>query len=361
MKKNKPIKSHCELGRNKEMKTIVFFMVISAFCSMTNVKAQNKSNMADADQFFPSVQYLARFYFEIGEVYLDLFRAEDVNKQENYTNAIENYQKAIQLVPQNPYYHNRLGYIFHLERRLKEASIEYAKVLELDLPQPVSAEEFELAIKYAPRIYITPHEFFGLEDVIIVIHYEKSLIEYNLFWDDDINHPEDNDPTDHEKVWIEFDPQSGLVIGVYTYFHRAVLTTKESIKDAKMHNQRARINVQWGSHGLLPLGWENIPLENFSVKYAHVKRTIPVNTMRVRYNNHKLSVKNSDHALAKSWPKKFTGSWADYIDFSKYVDINKIIKEKRMVAKSRWSNAVIDQYFLDYQFYPKFEWPDVSP
>jgi len=45
----------------------------------------------------------------------------------------------------------------------------------------------------------------------------------------------------------------------------------------------------------------------------------------------------------------------------KYINLPKLIKEKRMVIKSRWPNAVIDQYFLDYQFFPKKDWPMDAP
>ncbi|MBL7074080.1 tetratricopeptide repeat protein [candidate division KSB1 bacterium] len=335
--------------------------ILLLFCGIAKVEAQGRSNLTDKGRFFSSVQDLARFYFERGEVYLDLFRAEEENKPENHAAAIADYQKAVQLAPQDPYYHNRLGYVYHLERRLKEASIEYAKVLELDPPQPVTAEEFGLILKYAPRVYTNPKEFFPLEDLTVVIHPDKPLIEYSFFWDDDIDYPGDNDPTDHEKVWIEYDPQSGKVKGVYTYFHRAILATKEAIEDANAHNQRARINVQWGGHGSLPVGWENIPLEKISVKYAHIEEVARIKDMRTRYDRHKVTTRMPDHPLAKSWPKKFSGSWEKYTDFSKYNDLSKIIKKKRMVIKSRWPNAVINQCFLNYQFYPKHEWPDVSP
>lgn len=323
-------------------------LILPLICGVLRVEAQ-------------SVQDLAKFYFQRGELYLDLFRAREENKSENYAAAITNYLKAVQLAPENPLYHYRLGYAYHLERRLKEASAEYAKVLELDPPQPVTPEEFDLILKYAPRVYVTPGEFFSLEDVVVILHPNKPLIEYSFFWDDDIDFPADNDPTDHEKVWIEYDPESGEVRGVYTYFHRAILTTKQAVEEANAHNQRARINVQWGGHGSLPVRWEDIPVEKISVKYASIQEAIRIKDMGTRYDRHKVTIRMPEHPLAKSWPKKFPGSWEEYIDFSEYVDILKMIKEKKMVIKSRWPNAVIDQYFLDYQFYPKQDWPMSRP
>ncbi len=93
-----------------------------------------------------------------------------------------------------------------------------------------------------------------LEDVVAVLHPEKPIIAYNLFWDDDIDYQEDNDPTDHEVVWIEFDREQGQVRGVYTYCHRALLSGEQAIEQANRNSQRARIDVQWGQHGALPLG-----------------------------------------------------------------------------------------------------------
>ena len=349
----------------RKFMTLLFAgLILLVFSSITKVEAQDKSILEKTvkeNKLFYFVHDLAKFYFDIGDVYLDLYRNDSKKETDYYNSALVYYQKGLKLAPENVYYHNRLGYTYHLARRLNEASQEYAKVLQLDPPQPITSEEFELAIKFAPRVYLTPQEFFSLEDVVVVIHPEKPLIEYSLFWDDDIDYPEDNDPTDHEKVWIEFDPQSGVVVGIYTYFHRAILTTKDAVEDAIANNQRARIKVQWGGHGSLPVGWENIPLDMFSVKYVHIEGVTPIKDMRKRYKRHKVTIRMPDHPLAKSWPKKFSGSFEEYTDFSKEIDLSKIIKQKRMVIKSRWSNAVIDQYFLDYQFYPKLEWPDIAP
>jgi len=204
-------------------------------------------------------------------------------------------------------------------------------------------------------------EFFSLEDVVVIVHPEKPIIEYSFFWDDDINFPADSDPTDHEKVWIEYDPESGEIVDVYAYFHRAILSTKEALADARKHSSRARINVQWGGHGSLPVGWETIPSEAISIKYMSINNPVKLKDMQERYQEHRISIRMPDHPLAKEWPKKFEGSWEDYSKFTKYIDLRKIIKKKKMVMKSRWSNAVIDQYFLDYQFFPKIAWPTDVP
>lgn len=265
------------------------------------------------------------------------------------------------MAPQDIYYHNRLGYTYHLRRRLQEASEEYMRVLELDPPQLPTHEDTVVAIKYAPRLFITPYGPFGLRDVVVVLHPLTPLIGYHLFWGDDIDYPDDNDPVDHEVVWVEYDPHTGQTTGVYTYFHRAVLTTKEAIEEARAHAQKARINVQWGGHGSLPVGWGNIPPEEFVVKYDKIKEAVRIKDMKTRYEKHRNSIRKPNHPLARTWPQKFVGTWKQYVDFSRPIDLEKMIKEKKMIIKSRWANAVIDQYFLHYQFYPKLEWPKELP
>ncbi|MCH7858489.1 MAG: tetratricopeptide repeat protein [Candidatus Marinimicrobia bacterium] len=298
---------------------------------------------------------------ELGDRFLDLYRRWGKTSRNNFDIAVEYYHKELQINPDNVYCANRLGYAYHLERRLKEASEHYARVLRLDPPQTVTPEEYELVVRFAPRLYINSREFFKLEDVVVILHPEEPLIEYSLFWDDDIDYPGDNDPTDHEKIWIQYDPRSGDVMNVYFYFHRAILSTEAALKDARDHHNRASINIQWGGHGSLPLGWQNIPADQIVIKYASIDEPDTILSMRSRFQAHVKSTRNPDHPLAKGWPKRFEGTWEEYIAFDRYINLADFIGEKKMVIKSRWSNAVIDQYFLDYQFFPKREWPIGAP
>jgi len=292
-------------------------------------------------------------YFEKGDMYLDMYDAYGRNPVV-FESAIENYRKGLQLDPDNTLYHYRLGYAYHLMRRLTEASGEYEVVLKLDPPRSASEDDLKLADKYAPRLFVNPEEFFDLKDLVAVIHPEKPIIAYNLFWDDDIDHPGDNDPSDHEVVWIEFDQNSRKAIGVYTYFHRALLSTEEAVKDANLHHQRARISVQWGGHGSLPLRWERLKLE---AVYEKIGEKLKVKDMPERYRELSKSIKNPGHPLARNWPKRFEGSYKDFINFSQYIDSRKWLKKKKMVIISRWPNAVINQYFLAYNYFPKRQWP----
>ena len=241
---------------------------------------------------------------------------------------------------------NETALRFHRRRCLKDASQAYEEVLRLDPPRPPSPAELKLAKRFAPRLYVTPNEPFILEDFAVIIHPDKPFIAYHMFWDDDIDYPADNDPTDHEVVWVKYDPASLKVTGVCAYYHGRILSTEEAVEDARAHAQRPRIEVQWGKHGSLPVGWEEI---NGGSILRDMKRTYE----RLHEEGHRLP----DHPLARGWPRKFEGSWEDFTNFSKLVDPLKLIEAKGMVAVSRWNNAVIDQYFLPYNFYPKQEWP----
>jgi len=292
-------------------------------------------------------------YFEKGEKYRETYEAHGRNLLA-INNAIENYKKALNLDPKNVLYHYRLGYTYHLMRRLMEASSEYEIVLKLDPPRMPLEDDLKLVEKYSPRLFISPKEFFKLKDLVVVIHPKQPIIAYNLFWEDDIDYPGDNDPSDHEVVWIEFNKNKGKVINVFTYFHQAILSTEEGVKDANLHNQRARINVQWGEHGSLPLRWEKLHPE---VIFEKINKRIKIKNMTQRYQELSKSIKNPNHPLARDWPKKFTGSYKDFVTFSKYLELRRILKKKKMVIISKWPNAVINRYFLTYNYFPKRQWP----
>jgi tetratricopeptide (TPR) repeat protein len=291
-------------------------------------------------------------YFEKGDRALSIYEAYGRNPV-IFNRVIENYKKGLKLQPKNILYRYRLGYAYHLMRRLMEASSEYEKVLKLDPPRLATEAELKLVAKYAPRLFINLKEFFKLKDLVAIIHPKQPIIAYNLFWEDDIDYPGDNDPSDHEVVWIEFNKSKGKISGVYTFFHQAILSTEEAVKDANLHHQRARINVQWGEHGSLPLGWEKLHPEAI---FEIIGKKIKIKNMAQRYQELSKSIKNPHHPLAKDWPKKFTGSYKDFINFSKYIELRRLLKKKKMVITSKWPNAVINRYFLTYNYFPKKQW-----
>ncbi|MBA7599254.1 MAG: hypothetical protein GH143_05260 [Calditrichaeota bacterium] len=296
---------------------------------------------------------LAEHYFALGDVYLELYDSEG-RKPGVFDKVIANYKEGLFLDPTNAQYEYRLGYSYHMMRRLKEASLRYDNALRLDPPRLPSQNDIDLAIKYAPRLFVHQKEYFKLEDVVAVIHPEKTVIGYHLFWDDDIDYPEDNDPIDHEVVWIEFDQKTGKVTGVYTYFHRAILNTVEAVRDANLNNHRARINIQWGQHGSLPVGWEKLKPEAI-YPITGIKRE--VKTMQTRYQSAIKGRRLPDHPLGKDWPERFEESYKDYTTYDKNIDLRPLLQKKKMIIVSKWPNAVIDHYFLDYNFFPKIEFP----
>jgi len=292
-------------------------------------------------------------YFEKGDKALSTYEAYGRNPV-SINRVIEYFKKGLKSDSDNVLYHYRLGYAYHLMRRLMEASNEYEKVLKLNPPRLATEADLKLATKYAPRLFVNPKEYFKIKDLIAVIHPIKPIIAYNLFWEDDIDYPGNNDPSDHELLWIEFNQGKGKVVGVYTYFHKAILSTEESVKDSNFHHQRAKVFGEWGEHGTLPLKWEKLHPEAI---FKKINKRIKIKGMTQRYQELSKSIKNPNHPLARDWPKKFTGSYKDFTNFSKYIELDRLLKKKKMVITSKWPNAVINRYFLSYNYFPKKQWP----
>jgi hypothetical protein len=262
------------------------------------------------------------------------------------------------------------GVEFHNARRLDEASREYARALSLDPSRPPSARELAIIKRFAPRLHVTETEFFPLRDFAAVLHPTERLVAYHLFWEDDIDFPEDNDPCDHELVWVQFSADGSTLERFWTYFHGRILSGGEAaLADARAHGMRPRVNVQWGKHGSMPVGWESLPIVadagDIERKYLSLGSAIPL----ADYNRatwQKLQGEGrrlKDHALSRrlGWPDTFTGDWNQFIAFTRVVDPLPFVERHRMVSVSRWNSAVIDQDFLAYNFRPKTEWPIDAP
>jgi hypothetical protein len=261
--------------------------------------------------------------------------------------------------------HHQRGVEFHTKRCLDEASQEYVAALKLEPPAEATAEQTALARRFLPRLFTTPSEPFRLQDFAVILHPSRRLVAYHLFWEDDIDFPEDNDPCDHEVLWVEYAEDLETITGLSTYFHGRILRGGfEAIQEAKAHAGRPRIDVQWGKHGSLLLGWEKLPIvavEDDSEKnFYPLDRQITV----LDYNRgtyEKLSKEGRrlpEHPLGRGWPRKFVGSWQDFTNFSVSIDPAELLSSKQMIRVSRWNNATINQYFLRYNFRPKTEWPD---
>ena len=261
--------------------------------------------------------------------------------------------------------HHQRGVEFHIKRCLDEASQEYAATLKLDPPAEATAEQTALARHFLPRLFTTSSEPFRLQDFAVILHPSRRLIAYHLFWEDDIDFPEDNDPCDHEVLWVEYSEDQKTIAGISTYFHGRILRGgSEAIQEAKAHAGRPRINVQWGKHGSLLLGWEKLPIvaveDDAEKKFYPLGRQITL----LDYNRgtyEKLTKEGRrllEHPLGRGWPNKFVGSWQDFTNFSVLVDPGELLSSKRMIRVSRWNSATINQHFLRYNFRPKTEWPE---
>ena len=155
------------------------------------------------------------------------------------------------------------------------------------------------------------------------------------------------------------------ITGVSTYFHGRILRGgSEAIQEAKAHGGRPRVNVQWGKHGSLLLGWEKQPIvadsDDAEKKFYPLDRQITL----LDYNRgtyEKLSKEGrrfwnirsgragpGNSLEAGRISQIFPSSWI----------LGQLLSSKQMIRVSRWNNATINQQFLRYNFRPKTEWPE---
>jgi hypothetical protein len=266
--------------------------------------------------------------------------------------------------------HHAAGVEQHLLRRLDEASREYAQALAIDPPRELTGDEWALARRFAPRVYTTTSEFFPLKDFAVILHPDARLIAYHFFWEDDIDFPEDNDPCDHELMWVQYAADKQRVERIWTYFHGRILAGGDAaLSDARRHQMRARVNVQWGKHGSMPVGWEAMPIVanegDAERKYYPVGQPITLEEYN-RGTFEKLRTEGRrliDHPIGRrlGWPERFAGDWNQFVAFSRLVDPLSLLDKTRMASVSRWNSATINQRFLTYNFRPKTEWPVDTP
>jgi hypothetical protein len=241
------------------------------------------------------------------------------------------------------------GQAAHDKRCLNEASAFYRQALELDPPQSPSTEQIDRVMRFAPRLYTVRGEYFPLKDIVAVIHPDRPVIAYHLFWDDDIDFPADNEPADHEIVWVEFDPATGRVKEISAYLHSYIAHGEGAAADADAHGGRPWIGVEWGKHGSLPL--------NSPKGAGGADKVLRHNWTQL----HTQGRKRQDHPLAREWPVKFEGDFEAYCNYSEEVDPRPLLRERRLMIVSRWPNAAINQHCLRYNFAPKTEWPWLPP
>ncbi len=277
--------------------------------------------------------------------------SSDVDDLELCELSLALHRLASRLAPDHPEPVCRVAEAHHLLGQLREAGQHYRRALELDPPAELTADEQASVMRYAPLLHTTGDECFELMDVVAIHHPNKPMIAYHLFWEDDYNFPDDYEPCDHEQVWVAYDPRSAAVTDVWAFYHSRVITTPEAADAANRRGGNPDVYVQWGTHGSLLAGWEKLA----DPACAHL--TI-ADDMKRTYEEVSRGGRLPEHPLKRSWPSKFAGTYEDYVDFSRHLDASDWLRRKGKIGKTAWSNAMLQQYFLTYNFHPKFDWPN---
>lgn len=255
------------------------------------------------------------------------------------------------------------GVAAHLERRLAEASALYDEALTIEPPTDPSPARAALVRRFAPRLFTTANEPFELRDAVAIMHPTSRVIAYHLFWHDDIDFPDDNDPCDHEVVWIRHSEDGTRLERVWTYFHGRIL---DAPARAPGTDPRPRVDVQWGKHGSLPEGWRSLSI---IPEVTEIPDGIPVSVVPVPLEQYlvgsfqKLSTSGRrlpDHpiALRLGWPRRFEGRREDFLRFPRTVDIMPFITRPRSILVSRFNSGTLNRWMIPFNFRPKTEWPE---
>lgn len=234
----------------------------------------------------------------------------------------------------------------HRQKHLREAYYGYWEVLKRDAPALPTAEQRAAVVKHLPRLYATPSEPLPLKAMAVIVHPARPQIAYHLFWEDDIDFPDDQEPCDHEVIWVEHDG-CGQVVSVRAYYHGFIASSALAVEEANQHGGSPRYEVQWGKHGSLPFGWQSL----------YEGRLL--GDMQATYRRlHEQGRREQENPLAREWPRRFEGSWAEFVDFSAPVNLSAGASREGVAWASRWGNAVICTHVLRYNFCPKHDWPE---
>lgn len=232
----------------------------------------------------------------------------------------------------------------HGKRDLGTASGLYKRIVAAEAPEEADANVRARVLKFAPRLFKVAGEFFPLKDIVAIVHPERPVIGYHLFWEDDLGFPSDNDPCDHEVVWVEHDAAGEKVMRVWTYWHGRVVTTDAAAEEANRHGGRPWIGVEWGFHGSLP--WQAVG------NVAVVDQIL-----RDHWTRAQAGAKPPFDPLARGWPRKYEKDFAAFTTFAVAQDPRPMLRERGLIYVSRWANATINRYCLRYNFAAKTEWP----
>jgi hypothetical protein len=239
---------------------------------------------------------------------------------------------------------NAQAQVAHGKRNLGDATELYQRIFKSEPAGAPTAGQRALVMQFVPRLHNVPGEFFPLKDIVAIVHPDRPVIGYHLFWEDDIGFPSDNEPCDHEIVWVEFEPATRKVVKVSTYFHGRVLTPPAAADDANAHGGRPWIAVEWGFHGSMPFR----ALETDAAVADKLK-----SHWEMARNGRQLP----RDPLARGWPEEYAGDFASYLTFSVANDPATMLRERDLIYVSRWTNGTINRYCLRYNFAAKLEWP----
>jgi hypothetical protein len=250
------------------------------------------------------------------------------------------------------------GVAAHLERDLGTAAAYYDGALLIEPPAPPSPVQLDAVRRFAPRVFTTASEPFALRDAAAIIHPTSRTIAYHLFWEDDIDFPDDNDPCDHEVVWIRHSPDAQRLERLWTYFHGRLL------EDRAPTAMRPRINVQWGKHGSLPEAWQRLEVvPEISEVVDGIPQSMQPITLVAYLDGayRKLSTSGrrlADHPIAArlGWPSRFRGTREDFTRFSREVDLLTTLAPQSVLV-SRFNSGTLNRFVVPYNFRPKIEWP----
>ena len=257
------------------------------------------------------------------------------------------------------------GVAAHLEGCLGDAKREYDAALARVPPVPPTDVQRSRVLRLAPRVFVNAREPFALKDVAAIVHPSERVIAYHLFWEDDIDFPDDNEPSDHEVVWVRYDADD-RVSAVSTLFHgRVVNMAADRLAGARRNGSRLRVDVQWGKHGPMPEGWSHqtieteaadgdtgIPAEREMTLLEYNRLSwLKLSTEGTRSRQHPLSIRYG-------WPSRFAGDFAAFTSFTREVDVRGLLELRKLMLVSQWNSGPLARYLLLYNFHPKLEWPD---
>jgi hypothetical protein len=296
------------------------------------------------------IEIYAHEYKAVSQKLIDKMLNGEVGGEALFQAMIPILELMHQEEPDNAELLARQAEYYHLDGNLRRAGKLYKQVLELAPFEELKAQEIDAIRRYCPMLLTTPKECFPLKDFIAVHHPTRPLIGYHLFWEDDYDFPDDYEPCDHEEVWVEYDPHQDIVVKVMTFFHSSVIESNGAAVEAGQNDQRPIIRIEWGKHGSLLKGWEEIMIP--------VKGISTADWLKETYREVKAGGREAGHPLKKFWPSGFDGTFEEYTDFSVPVCPLEYLDRKPLMFKTQWVNAVIFTQGLLYNFHPKMEWPE---